>query len=136
MPLIPLKDTVIFPQSITALYINQTRSKKAISSAMDTNKMVFLSAIKDSENSNQTVYKTGCVALIRHKKETPGGKVKILVQGLSRATINSIEEKSFSTVYLDIYKEVPFVGEVANKSLEELKKQLKELFHSKKFFVF
>ena len=136
MPLIPLKDTVIFPQSITALYINQTRSKKAISSAMDTNKMVFLSAIKDSENSNQTVYKTGCVALIRHKKETPGGKVKILVQGLSRATINSIEEKSFSTVYLDIYKEVPFVGEAANKSLEELKKQLKDLFHSKKFLSF
>ena len=136
MPLIPLKDTVIFPQSIISLYINQPRSKKAVLSAMKSNRMVFLSAIENPESDSQTVYKTGCVALIRQKKETPDGRIKILAQGLSRAVINSLEEKDFSTVYLDIHRKGTDVGEDCEKSLEELKKQLKDLFHSKKFLSF
>ena len=133
MPLIPLKDTVIFPQSITSLYINQSRSKQAISSAMKTNRMVFLSAIENPESSKQTVFKTGCVSLIRQKKENPDGRTKILIQGISRATIISLEENDFSMVCLDIQREPTVAEETLKQSLEELKKQLQELSHAKKF---
>lgn len=136
MPLVPLKDTVIFPQSITSLYINRKCSKKAISSALKTNQLVFLSAIENPESIKQTVYKTGCVSLIRNKKETPDNRIKILVQGLHRATITSLEEKDFSTVHLNIHKDPQVPSETYGKSLEELKKQLKDLFHSKKFLSF
>lgn len=136
MPLIPLKDTVVFPQSITSLYINQARSKKAIASAMKTNRMVFLSAIESPDKGRQTVYKTGCVSLIRQRKDTPDGRVKILVQGLERATIKTLVEEEFSAVSLNVQKEPVFDEKECKKSLDELKVQLKDLFHSKKFLTF
>ena len=183
MPLIPLKDTVVFPQSITSLYINQSRSKKAVLAAMETNRMVFLSAVKSAAKSRplktggppldeppfggaprggphrggpnlggphrggpnlggppgkgrQTVYKTGSIALIRQKKETPDGRIKILAQGLQRAVIQSVEEKSYSSVRLEILKERKDDNEEIRTVLEELRNQLKDLYQTKKFLSF
>ena len=159
MPLIPLKDTVVFPQSITSLYINQSRSKKAVLAAMETNRMVFLSAVKSGgpnlggphhggaprgdtlrnephRGGRQTVYKTGCIALIRQKKETPDGRIKILTQGMQRAVIQSVEEKSHSSVSVEILKERTEDSEEIRIRLEELKNQLKDLYQTKKFLSF
>ena len=90
MPLIPLKNTVVFPQSLLSVYITSAKSKKALLSAWKSNRIIFTSALENPEGSADKVYQTGCVSLIMRIKEMPDGRIKALIQGLSRAVLKEV----------------------------------------------
>ena len=136
MPLVPLKDTVVFPQSILSIYVNQSRSQKALESALKTNNLIFVSSVEKSENENQDkVYKTGCIALVMRTKDMMDGRQKALIQGLARATIKDTINGDFSKVSLNIFSEDPYSpSKKTIKELDELKQLLKQFVNSEGVF--
>lgn len=129
LALIPLKDTIVFPQSILSIYISDEKSKALISSAYQDNKIIFTSAFAKpySKNSSE-VYKVGCACLIMRVKETSDGKMKVLIQGLYRATIKTFS-KDCSKVSLDYFIEKHNLTASAQQleSVDRIKKLLKDL---------
>ncbi|MBC6415028.1 MAG: endopeptidase La [Bdellovibrionales bacterium] len=129
LPLISLKDTVIFPQSILSVYINTESAKKLVQKAFEGKQLVFLSCLKDSPplKDAKEVYKTGCVALVmRIKKLNAENSLKILVQGLYKARIESLEKDGF--VHLKSFKEREVKFSERQKLLfEDIKQSLDKL---------
>ena len=90
LPLIPVRDVVVFPQTILPLFVGREGSIKAIEEAMEGNKLVFLASQKDITDENPTpqgIYKTGTIAIVMRMRKHPDGKIKILVQGLQKAKV-------------------------------------------------
>ena len=128
LPLIPLKDTVIFPQSILSLYINSESSKKLVKEAYAGNQLLFLSCLKDSNSNDlKKVYRTGCTALIMRMKQHSKDRLKILVQGLKKAQIESLEEPDrVQFRYIEEEEKQGFSGKQA-PLIEEIKQDLDSL---------
>jgi ATP-dependent Lon protease len=88
LPVLPVRDIVVFPYMILPLFVGREISIKAIEHSLSGNKMVLLLTQKDLNIENPTpedLYTTGTVALIMRMLKLPDGRVKILVQGLSKA---------------------------------------------------
>ncbi|MEW6068730.1 MAG: endopeptidase La [Nitrospirota bacterium] len=95
VPVLPVRDLVVFPYMILPLFVGREMSIKAIEFALSTNKMVFLVTQKDLNIENPApddLYNTGSVALIMRMIKLPDGRVKILVQGLSKARVLSYSQ--------------------------------------------
>lgn len=96
LPLLPLRDVVVFPHMVIPLFVGRPKSVKALELAMETNKSIMLVAQKAAakdEPSDKDLYNVGCVASILQMLKLPDGTVKVLVEGLQRATINSVSEE-------------------------------------------
>ena len=106
LPLVPLKNTVVFPQSLLSIYVSQEKSKKALLSAWKDKRMIFTSALENPEGSVNKVYQTGCVSLIMRVKEMSDGRIKALIQGLSRACLKEVQEKEFLQVHIQPHEEL------------------------------
>jgi ATP-dependent Lon protease len=97
-PLLPLRDVVVYPQIVQPLFVGREKSIKALEHAMSTDKTVLLVAQKnptDDEPNASDLYRVGTVASILQLIRLPDGTVKVLVEGISRAeiaTINYAEE--------------------------------------------
>ncbi|MDR1425273.1 MAG: endopeptidase La [Azoarcus sp.] len=95
LPLLPLRDVVVFPHMVIPLFVGRPKSIKALEAAMEAGKSVLLvaqhSAAKD-EPSPDDLYEVGCVANILQMLRLPDGTIKVLVEGLRRARLDSIEE--------------------------------------------
>ena len=95
LPLLPLRDVVVFPHMVIPLFVGRPRSIKALEAAMEAGKSVLLvaqhSAAKD-EPSLDDLYGVGCVANILQMLRLPDGTIKVLVEGLRRARLDSVEE--------------------------------------------
>src|SRR5690606_22224419 len=95
LPLLPLRDVVVFPHMVIPLFVGRPRSIKALETAMESGKNIMLvaqkSAAKD-EPSAEDVYELGCVASILQMLKLPDGTVKVLVEGVQRARITEIED--------------------------------------------
>ncbi|MGB9716550.1 MAG: endopeptidase La [Thermodesulfovibrionales bacterium] len=88
LPVLPVRDIVVFPYMILPLFVGREMSIKAIEYSLNTNKMVFLVTQKDLEVENPTpddLYSVGTVGVIMRMLKLPDGRVKILVRGLSKA---------------------------------------------------
>ena len=105
LPLVPLKNTVVFPQSLLSIYVSQEKSKKALLSAWKDKRMIFTSALENPEGSANKVYQTGCVSLIMRVKEMADGRIKALIQGLSRAHLKEVQEKEFLQAHIQPHDE-------------------------------
>jgi ATP-dependent Lon protease len=95
LPVLLLRDVVIFPFMIAPLFVGREKSKNAIDIALSTNRMILLLTQKDMEveaPKREDVYDVGTVALILRMLKLPDGRVRILAQGLVRAKIQSYEE--------------------------------------------
>jgi ATP-dependent Lon protease len=95
LPVLPLRDIVIFPFMIVPLYVSRERSIKAVDQALSDNRMILLAAQKrqdDEEPGPDDVYPVGTVALIMRMLKLPDGRIRVLVQGIGRARIQSFEE--------------------------------------------
>ena len=125
LSLVPLKDTIVFPYSILSIYITQEKSKELIVAAFNSNKFIFTSAYENSEEDITNVYKVGCVSLIMRMKTMEDGRLKILAQGLCRATIKNLKKES-SKVEVDYFLE-------AEESLPS-KKEEQEMLEIKNIF--
>jgi ATP-dependent Lon protease len=92
MPVLPVKDVVLFPSVILPLFVGRDSSIAAVNSALEKDRLIFLSAQKDGQAevvSQDGIYEYGCVGMIMrmHKLPVPDGRIKILVQGVRRARV-------------------------------------------------
>ncbi|MGZ5487626.1 MAG: endopeptidase La, partial [Candidatus Aminicenantales bacterium] len=96
LPVLLLRDVVIFPYMIAPLFVGREKSKNAIDVALSTNRMILLLTQKDMEVEDpkrEDVYDVGTVALIMRMLKLPDGRVRILAQGLLRARVEGLEEE-------------------------------------------
>jgi ATP-dependent Lon protease len=95
LPVLLLRDVVIFPYMIAPLFVGREKSKNAIDQSLSSNRMILLLTQKDMEIEDpkrEDVYDMGTVALIMRMLKLPDGRVRILAQGLIRARVESFED--------------------------------------------
>ncbi|MBO9355237.1 endopeptidase La [Bordetella petrii] len=95
LPLLPLRDVVVFPHMVIPLFVGRPRSIKALEVAMEAGKSIMLVAQKSAGKDDPTpddVYEIGCVAGILQMLKLPDGTVKVLVEGTQRARIDTIDD--------------------------------------------
>jgi len=96
LPLLPVRDIVVFPYMVVPLFIGRESSIAAVDEALNSKRMIFLSTQKDAmleDPGEDDIYKTGVVAMILRMLKLPDGRVKILVQGLKRGVIEEYIQK-------------------------------------------
>ncbi|MGA0033040.1 MAG: endopeptidase La [Burkholderiales bacterium] len=95
MPLLPLRDVVVFPHMVIPLFVGRPKSIKALETAMEAGKSIVLvaqkSAAKD-EPAPEDLYDVGSIANILQMLKLPDGTVKVLVEGSQRACIHGVED--------------------------------------------
>lgn len=95
LPLLPLRDVVVFPHMVIPLFVGRPKSIKALETAMEGGKSVLLvaqkSAAKD-EPSEEDLHEIGCIANILQMLKLPDGTIKVLVEGVQRARVVSVED--------------------------------------------
>lgn len=95
LPVLPLRDIVLFPFMIVPLFVSRDRSIHAVDQALAENRMIMLVAQRDVEKEEPGVgdiFDIGTAAIIMRMLKLPDGRIRILVQGVSRARINFLEE--------------------------------------------
>ena len=97
LPVLPLRDIVIYPFMIVPLFVSRDRSIKAVDEALSQNRMIMLVSQKDvdkEEPTQEDLFKVGTVAVIMRMLKLPDGRIRILIQGLSRARVDSVNSGS------------------------------------------
>ena len=93
LPLLPLRDVVVFPHMVIPLFVGRPKSIKALEAAMEEGKNVVLIAQKSAANDDpnpEDLYSVGSIASILQMLKLPDGTVKVLVEGIHRARINHV----------------------------------------------
>ena len=95
LPLLPLRDVVVFPHMVIPLFVGRPKSIKALETAMAADRRIMLvaqkAAAKDEPSVND-MFEVGCVSTILQMLKLPDGTVKVLVEGQQRATVTDIED--------------------------------------------
>ena len=117
LPLLPLRDVVVFPHMVIPLFVGRPRSIRALEAAMEAGKSIMLAAQKSAGKDDPTpddVYEIGCVAMILQMLKLPDGTVKVLVEGSQRARVTAIQdtETHFTADVLPIAPDVSVGSEV------------------------
>jgi ATP-dependent Lon protease len=95
LPLLPLRDVVVFPHMVIPLFVGRPKSIKALEAAMEGERRIMLVAQKAAakdEPSVEDMFEMGCVASILQMLKLPDGTVKVLVEGVQRAKVLSIND--------------------------------------------
>jgi len=96
LPLLPLRDVVVFPHMVIPLFVGRPKSIKALETAMEAGKSILLvaqkSAAKDEPDAAD-LYDIGCISNILQMLKLPDGTVKVLVEGTQRARIDRVEDR-------------------------------------------
>ena len=124
LPLLPLRDVVVFPHMVIPLFVGRPKSIKALENAMEAGKSILLvaqkSAAKD-EPAIEDLYDIGCVANILQMLKLPDGTIKVLVEGLQRARIDSVEDLR----QLFVAKATPVpLAEIDNHEVEAMRRAI------------
>ena len=108
LPVLPLRDIVIYPFMIVPLFVSREKSIRAVDEALGENRMILLASQKDldkEEPAGEDLYHIGTVAVIMRMLKLPDGRIRILVQGLARATIESVESGEYLRARLQVVQE-------------------------------
>ena len=95
IPLLPVRDVVIFPYMIVPLFVSREASINAVDAALSKDRLVFMATQKDITNEEpgaDDLYNIGTVGMIMRMLKVPDGRVKILVQGLMRGRIKKFKQ--------------------------------------------
>src|ERR671932_1768286 len=95
LPVLPLRDIVIYPFMIVPLFVSREKSIRAVDVALGESRMIFLVSQRDldkEEPAGEDLYTTGTVAVIMRMLKLPDGRIRILVQGLSRARVEEVTD--------------------------------------------
>ncbi|MFZ5521490.1 MAG: endopeptidase La [Pseudomonadota bacterium] len=95
LPLLPLRDVVVFPHMVIPLFVGRPKSIKALEAAMEAGRQIMLIAQKSAgkdEPKADDMFEVGCVSSILQMLKLPDGTVKVLVEGVQRATTGKIED--------------------------------------------
>ncbi len=96
VPLLPLRDVVVFPHMVIPLFVGRPKSIKALDMAMDAGKHILLVAQKHAAKDDPAaadLYEIGSIATVLQMLKLPDGTVKVLVEGTQRAQIASVTDR-------------------------------------------
>lgn len=128
LPLLPVRDVVVFPYMILPLFITREKSIKSLEEALAKDRLIFLVSQKNLSEEEPTIkdlYRVGTVALVMKMLKLPDGKIKILIQGLSKATIKEmIQVTPYLLVRIENIKD-PFLTEITLE-IEALMRSVRE----------
>ena len=134
LPLVPLRDVVIFPGVVTPLFVGREKSISALQKAMTEDKSVMLVAQKNPNEENPSVsdiYSIGTVSTILQLIKLPDGTFKVLVEGIKRASIiSSKNKKEFIEAEVDVLVSSEMEEDLQRSYLNTLKTQFKDLSKS------
>lgn len=107
LPLLPLRDVVVFPHMVIPLFVGRAKSIKALELAMEGDRRIMLVAQKTAskdEPAEADMFDVGCVSTILQMLKLPDGTVKVLVEGQQRALVKNVadEETHFTAVVLPV----------------------------------
>ncbi|NLY84576.1 MAG: endopeptidase La [Acholeplasmataceae bacterium] len=129
VPLLPLRGMLVFPGMIINLDVGRDRSIKAVEAAMAVNRKILLVTQREAgtiEPSESDLFTFGVIAEIKQLLKLPNGALRILVEGLSRAKINTVRDNK--ELYFEAEaEEIPSVIQ-DNNEVEALKRMLIETF--------
>src|SRR6266542_1284523 len=113
LPLVPLRDMVVFPQQMAPFVVGRDSSIRALEAALATpSKRLFLAAQKNpqlDEPRPQDIYSVGVVATVAQSLKLPNGHIKVMVEGVGRGRILGFEERpEFLTVSIEAMPERPY----------------------------
>ncbi|MFT4059896.1 MAG: endopeptidase La [Legionella sp.] len=110
IPVLPLRDVVVYPHMVIPLFVGRGKSIKALEAAMVDSKQIFLVAQKKSSNDDPSaddIYKVGTLSSVLQLLKLPDGTVKVLVEGEQRAKAKEYsQEKGYLEASLDVMDEV------------------------------
>ena len=93
LPLLPLRDVVVFPHMVIPLFVGRPKSIKALESAMEQGRSIMLVAQRNASKDDPSaddIHRLGCVSNILQMLKLPDGTVKVLVEGVQRAKIDEV----------------------------------------------
>src|SRR4051812_42558654 len=130
LPLLPLRDVVVFPHMVIPLFVGRPKSIKALESAMEAERRIMLVAQKTAAKDEPAVsdmFDVGCVSTILQMLKLPDGTVKVLVEGQQRARVNHIEdgEAHFTA---NVTPVDPAEGEAKSSEVEALRRAVMQQF--------
>ncbi len=100
LPVLPLRDIVVFPYMVAPLFVGRKQSVNALNSVMQSDKKIFLLSQKNSDVDNPNegnLYKYGTIAKVLQLLKLPDGTLKVLVEGIDRA---KVEKLNFNKDYI------------------------------------
>ncbi len=131
VPLLPLRDVVVFPHMIVPLFVGREKSIAALETAMKSEKEIFMVAQKNAqkdEPSENDIYRVGTLGIIIQLLRLPDGTVKVLVEGKQRGVIREyLSDEEFFHVSVD---EVPDVDDANTIRSEALIRSIREAFET------
>ena len=111
LPLLPVRDIVIFPYMVLPLFVGRDLSIKAIEAALSSDRLIFLTTQKNQETEQPTsddLHRVGTVGVIMRMLKLPDERIKILVQGLAKAQIQGITQSDpFFSAQIETITETP-----------------------------
>ena len=131
LPLLPLRDVVVFPHMVIPLFVGRAKSIKALELAMDGDRRIMLVAQKTAskdEPAAEDMFDVGCVSTILQMLKLPDGTVKVLVEGQQRALVKLINDED--THFTASVTPVESVGEGAHaqSEIEALRRAVTQQF--------
>ena len=117
LPLLPLRDVVVFPHMVIPLFVGRPKSIKALEAAMEAGRQIMLVAQKAAgkdEPKPDDMFEVGCVSTILQMLKLPDGTVKVLVEGMQRAKTNSISDSGeyFTSIVTPMTPEIDSKPEI------------------------
>ena len=130
LPLLPLRDVVVFPHMVIPLFVGRPKSIKALELAMETDRRIMLVAQKAAAKDEPSVtdmFDVGCISTILQMLKLPDGTVKVLVEGQQRASVGAIEDADshFSATVTPVE---PTEGEHRPSEIEALRRAVMQQF--------
>ncbi|SDL74015.1 ATP-dependent proteinase. Serine peptidase. MEROPS family S16 [Franzmannia pantelleriensis] len=112
LPLLPLRDVVVYPQMVIPLFVGREKSIQALEAAMEADKRVLLVAQREAgqdDPDTQDLFAVGTVAEIMQLLKLPDGTVKVLIEGASRADVGdiSVAEAGYTQASVTLRESVP-----------------------------
>ena len=128
IPIVPLRDVVIFPHMMMPFVIGRPASTRALEHSLLGDKRIFLAAQHDATNDEPTpndIYTMGCVANIVQSLKLPDGNIKVLVEGVDRARVMEWkEDKGFYRVEIKVIEK----QNVVSSDVEDAMNRVMSLF--------
>ena len=117
LPVLPLRDIVVFPHMVVPLFVGREKSVKALDEVMKGSKQILLATQKnstDDDPSPQAIYSLGVVANVLQLLKLPDGTVKVLVEGKGRAEIRQFTDRAeyFEAEYVPVEDAIEEASEV------------------------
>ena len=128
LPLLPLRDVVVFPHMVIPLFVGRPKSIKALEAAMEAGRQIMLVAQKAAgkdEPKSDDMFETGCVSSILQMLKLPDGTVKVLVEGLQRANTVTIDDSG--EYFTSVVSPVP-VPDQGTPEIEALRRAVTQQF--------